>query len=466
MRGLPRVEAVIAGAFAVLVLAYACLMAFVRDGFLGPRVGYGPDSQVYMDAAYHPVWTLEFLAARGPFLFPLLAKLSARNLRAIVVVQSVLYAGAWIFLATSIRALVRDRRVQVAVFGAVLLAGLMPTVLAWNVIISTESLAVSVLCVVLACALRLTARPGRSTAIAFVAALAAFAFVRDTNALTALLLGVAALFASVWWRSRRRLVAGIGAAAVGLAAIALVLSGQSEPPRWYYPLHETIAMRLVGDPVAEPYFVDHGLPLDEHLRALSDNYFIVVTRLDEGEEFAALREWVRDEGRQTYVSFLVRHPWWTLSEPVPDRDRFLAPDLDGYRAIWHIEPPGIYWIGALGFPDAPLVVTLWAIAATVGLAAVARRDRRVRPIATTTGIAGLLAIAGFYAAWHGDALEIDRHSLTAATQFRLALWIATALVADAIVRRPSVEHAHDAGDDREVDQGARGDDIAAGRVDE
>ena len=41
--------------------------------------------------------------------------------------------------------------------------------------------------------------------------------------------------------------------------------------------------------------------------------------------------------------------------------------------------------------------------------------------------AGVLAVVGYYAAWHGDALEVYRHALSAAVQLRIALWIATEL---------------------------------------
>lgn len=431
-------EGLVAVVFALLVVGYALWKAFVEEGFFGPRVGFGPDSQIYMEAARHPVWTLDFLAARGPFLFLLLAKVSARNLRAIVLVQSLIYVGAWIFLASAARGLMRRRATQLLAFTTILLAALAPTVVQWNVIVSTESLSVSVTCAVIAAGLRVATRTTRRNVVVLVVALALFVFVRDTNALVGLALGVAAMVLAITRPRWRSVASTIAAAGIVSAAVALALSGQSEPPRWYYPLHETIALRLVGDETAEPYFVERGLPLDDNLRALKANYFIVVNRLDDGEEFAALRAWVRREGQATYTRFLVSHPWWTLRKPVADMGRFASPDLDGYTIIWKLDPPPIYGVvGTVGWPRSKALVGLWVTAAVIAYLVLAVRRQVRPPVVLVIGLTGVLAVAGFYAAWHGDALEVDRHSLTAAVQLRVTLWLVTALAVDAVVSRMS-----------------------------
>ena len=52
----------------------------------------------------------------------------------------------------------------------------------------------------------------------------------------------------------------------------------------------------------------------------------------------------------------------------------------------------------------------------------------------------LLALAGYYAAWHGDALEADRHALTSAVQLRIALWLGIAFVLDLLMRARRRRH--------------------------
>jgi hypothetical protein len=51
------------------------------------------------------------------------------------------------------------------------------------------------------------------------------------------------------------------------------------------------------------------------------------------------------------------------------------------------------------------------------------------------GGSALLVVAGFLAAWHGDALEIERHSLGATVQLRIVLWIVALMTVDALFAR-------------------------------
>src|SRR5439155_888861 len=166
-----RIAAVVVIAFVALELGYAIWAAFVAHGPLGPRVGYGPDSAVYIASARAPLWSRRFLAGPGPFGFLLVAKVAARNLPAIVIVQAVVATVA-------------------------LLVAIRPT-----------------------------------------------------------------------WR-RRGLTIGIAALAFTLAASAL--SNAADPPRWYWPIGETVSIRLLADPGATRYLVAHGFPLDDATRDLPE----------------------------------------------------------------------------------------------------------------------------------------------------------------------------------------------------
>ena len=163
----PRPRGVAVGTlagFALVELGYAVWAAFVAHGLLGPRVGYGPDSAVYLAAAHAPVWSRRVLAGPGPFGFLLVAKLCARNLRAIVLVQSVVAVAAWGFLATTVAGTVRSNVARWVGFAGVLGLALAPGVLQWNAMITTESLSLSTLCAVIASAIRLVERGTRQRA--------------------------------------------------------------------------------------------------------------------------------------------------------------------------------------------------------------------------------------------------------------------------------------------------------------
>jgi len=429
-----RVAAGVLAAFALVELGYAFWAAFVAHGWAGPRVGFGPDSAVYIAAARSPVWSRGFLSGPGPFGFLLVAKLSARNLRAIVVVQSVIAVGAWSFLATTVAGVLRSNVARWVGFAGVLGVALAPGVFEWNAMIVTESLSISTLCAVVACALRLAQRGTLREVAWFLAALAAFAYTRDTNALVAGLLGVVALVCAIRpaWRVR---AAAIGVVGIALAVGATAFANAARPPRWYWPVAETTGIRLLADPAATRYLVDHGFPWDAQMRTLPQQYIYLYVPVREGAEFAAFRDWIRRDGRRVYLDYLRSHPGWALRKPFDDRDRLLdIRVVEGYGHVYHNRPGGPFTvIGAIAAPPFPALIEIWIGAAALALVVLVVR-RRVSPaIAGVVGLVGLFAVAGYYAAWHGDALEVNRHALTAGVELRIACWIATALVVDALV---------------------------------
>ena len=435
----PRPRGVAVGTlagFALVELGYAVWAAFVAHGLLGPRVGYGPDSAVYLAAAHAPVWSRRVLAGPGPFGFLLVAKLCARNLRAIVLVQSVVAVAAWGFLATTVAGTVRSNVARWVGFAGVLGLALAPGVLQWNAMITTESLSLSTLCAVIACAIRLVERGTRRELAWFLGALAAFAYTRDTNALVAGGIGVVGLACAVRpaWRVR---AVTVGAVGVALAVSATALANAAEPPRWYWPVAETTAIRLLAEPEATRYLVDHGFPWDPQMRTLPERYIALYVPVTEGPQFAAFRTWVRRDGRRVYLDYLVSHPGWALRKPFDERELVLdVGGVEGYGRLFHIRPSGPFtFAGAIAAPRSTALMEIWACAAALALVVLTVR-RRVRPaFAGVVGLIGLFAIFGYYAAWHGDALEVARHSLTAGIELRLACWIATALVIDGVAAR-------------------------------
>ena len=430
-----RIAVLVVVAFVGAELGYAIWAAFVAHGPVGPRVGYGPDSAIYILSARSPVWSHRFLAGPGPFGFLLLAKLAARNLRAIVIVQTVLTAAAWVFLAATVVAVLRTNVTRWIALFAILGLGLIPEVLQWNAIISTESLSISTLCVVVALGLTVVVRGRRRDLIAFIAALFAFAFTRDTNALLVGVVALVALVAAVRpnWRARGL---AIGIAGLVFAFTASTLSNAADPPRWYWPIGETVSIRLLADPGATRYLVAHGFPLDAATRGLPRSYIFIVEDVVHGRAYAPLRAWLRTDGRRVYFEYLLTHPGWTIRKPFDDRQRLFGSIVEVYGIAYHIQPRGLYNVIAWGVAPHSIPFTeLWLLAVALALGWCWWQRRSRRPVVMVVGLALLLSIVGFYASWHGDALEADRHALTAAIQLRIALWIGTVLVVDALIAR-------------------------------
>jgi hypothetical protein len=431
-----RAAAFVVFAFAALELGYAIWVAFVAHGPVGPRVGYGPDSAVYIAAARAPVWSRHFLAGPGAFGFLLLAKVCARNLRAIVIVQSLLAVAAWTLLATTAVGVVRSNLARWVALVGILGLGLAPGVVQWNAFITTESLSLSLLCVVVALGLRVARRGDRRELVAFVVAIAAFAYTRDTNSLVVGVLAVVALVLATRrsWRVRGVV---IGVAGLLFAFSAATLANAAEPPRWYWPLAETTSIRLLADPGATRYLVDHGFPLDARTRALPGKYIFIVSQVTESPAYRPFRRWVRVDGRRVYVDFLVTHPGWALRKPFDDRKAlFDLGVIEGYGDSYVNHPGGPFAvIGAIAAPRSSPFAELWTVAGAIAVAGLFWRRASGRALLGAVAITGSLAIVAYYSAWHGDALEVYRHALSATVELRLALWLVTVLAVDACMMR-------------------------------
>lgn len=427
-----RAVVVVIGAFAALVLGYAIWAAFDQHH----RIGFGPDSALYIAAAHAPVWSRKFYAGPGGFGFLLLAKVSARNLRAIVLLQSVIAVGAWSFLAITVSGVARNKVARwvglIAILGVALAAG----VLQWNAFISTESLSISALCAVLACALRLVQRGARRDVAWFVAALAAFAFIRDTNALLVGVLAIAAFACALHPDLRVRGLV-IGAACIALALSATSLSNAADPPRWYWPIAETTAMRMLADPGAAKYIQQEGFPMDEHTRMLPKTYIYSVAQVRHDESFSPFRRWVRSDGRRVYVNFLRSHPGWALRKPFNERDAlFNVGVVERYSKVYRNHPGvPLRVVGAIAVPHSGVFTEIWTLVAVVALALMFWKRSVPRRLLGVAGLAIGLAVLGYFAAWYGDVLEVYRHSMSAAVELRIALWLVTVFAIDAVATR-------------------------------
>ena len=88
----------------------------------------------------------------------------------------------------------------------------------------------------------------------------------------------------------------IGVAGIVFAVTATSLANAADPPRWYWPVAETTAVRLLADPGATRYLVEHDFPFDEQMRTLPEQYIYLYDPVHTGAEFAAFRHWVRSTG--------------------------------------------------------------------------------------------------------------------------------------------------------------------------
>lgn len=378
---------------------------------------------------------------RRPWATPLLYDLLPGDHRWEVVGQAVVGGIAWSVLALVAGAWFRDRRVRVAVVGAIALLGLTTSVTNWDTAILSESLALSLTALLAAAWLELARRPTLIAAGAVLVATVPWLFVRQSLLPAAWLVVLAAVVAAAVALRHRARWRPLAAVAAGLLVLTLLATGSYGRNQEVVQTNLTVvvANRIATDPDRLAWFVDHGMPLPASgatdVGALTDD--------------PAFSRWVAGDGRSTYARFLATHPWYTFTEPLDDlvgvrrsygdppapKPVMLSP-AEGYGSARAVIPEPIEQLlfdpGHTGTVLSVLgVVGAWSI--------VARRDRD-RRWAVSLGLVAV-SVASLVGGWHGATPELDRLAIVGAVALRLGLLLQLGLLVDATLARRATSPA-------------------------
>lgn len=413
----------------VMLGAYCAVVLWIDNARPAPHFIRGADSEVFIDAARR--WPWDHVAAKVAPLYPVLINVTLRNAALLVLVQAVLWGLAWHWLARAVARWMSLRAMQVAAVAAIVGMSLASPMIVWNAEIGSDGL--SIVCVVAAMASTLTAVDRRTPGwwLATAGLVSVCTMGRDTNVVLAAALGLGALI--VAWRSREYRRSAIGALAILTATIVVsnVLASRAEPPRWYYPLQENIALRVAPNPEFRAWFADRGMPQAAELASDLDRYAADAERF-ESDAFGPFREWLEDNGPTVYARFVLTHPRWHAQQFFNARDKlFVSDHLDIARFLGAAPPRGFDFLAVVTYPRAANPMILWTIVAIVGLMIGtpmwSRGDRQRRGVLAVVIITGIVHA---FLAFAGDALEVPRHTITAIAQLRIALWVAALLIVD------------------------------------
>ena len=379
-------------------------------------------------------------------VFPLLWNILGFDYSALLVVQVLLAAAAWLTLASQTCRVFRTAAVRVAAFAIVLLVGLSTQVMIWNGIPGTDSLSISLMCFALAAAIAWALAP-RSRVLPA-------ALVRCGGAVGVhprrqrLLPAPGRTRADRWFVTAR--VRGrddpsarphprwlvIPAALV--LVFALNYASSEHGRRWEYPLYNVLIYRVLPDKDRTHWFVEHGMPAAE-VRAVERRAY------EQGRDFEKvvaspdvrrLRRWIDTEGRSAYAEYLVTHPGYTL-DAFRSRvdDQFTSHGVEEYGLLWSYAPPPGNVLSDIVYPHDGVLVLVWGVFAAIALGFVwyasARRDRRW---IAALGVAVVVNVIVFAIVWAADPNEIGRHEMGPAIAMRYLLWFATLFAVDRLVQ--------------------------------
>ena len=389
-----------------------------------------PDSGVYTGQAEHPLTDSRFWVGKAPPLYPLWYKAVGAfgdfDTNPVLAAQTALSLLAFTLLAFACARTARTLAGRRLLFALPLVASLAPLVAKWNQMVLSESLSVSLFAVFAAAWYLYLRRPNWWALSAIAASALCWATVRDTNAYTvAMIVPIAALGGVVG--GRRKAVA-LCVALVAAFAVANIVESRSD--RRMFSFYNVVGQRILPHPMRVEFFVSGGMPFSLALAERSGKW----ASADDSAFFHDLRlqrfrEWAAIHGMGTYAQFLLTHPFYSLAAPSAEiGETFL------HRLGW---AANMDWSS----PDEPLVPWLagilrWAVLLGYGAAILSafalwrrRRFHEAPWLLVPLGMT-LLSVPQLWLAWHGDAMEVVRHGLTAVVSFLLGGLLLVAATAD------------------------------------
>jgi hypothetical protein len=405
--------------------AWIAVQTLVITRALPGRIAVGPDGVDFLRVSRQSLLSGRFWGASRAPTFPLLLRVLPGHVHWARLTQVAIAAGCWAFLSVVLSSKMRTTAGRVVVFAGVLLLSATVQVTIWNGMAMAESLAMSLLAASLATVLLVPARWSWSGLCALVIVGTLFVFVRDTNALLALVVA-AAMSAGVALRRvpRRALVAAVLLVLVSFGAMASSSAGD----RWLQPLHHVVKDRVVVSRSATEWFEDRGMPDADLVRTPAANDYVRYGVFWRDPRFRDYLDWLRTDGRAALLTYMARHPSFL------GKGRFAAPStwagpspsVRSYQGYLGTSPAFGSVINALVWPESPWIVfPLELLAVAVGLV-VAVWDRERRVIASFGVASVVLGMALVVAAANLDTAETPRHVIVPMAMARIGVLAALA----------------------------------------
>ncbi|MFZ5911756.1 MAG: hypothetical protein ACOYYU_17240 [Chloroflexota bacterium] len=404
---------------AALFLAYAAL----RWSSAAPafeRARQVSDTPAYLRVAGLPLTDPDFWLNARPFVFPLAVKALRGDLPAVARFQTVFSILCWGLLALAASSAMKYAALRPLTFGLLLALSLDRHIAGWDLVMLTESLALSLLALFVAGWLWLLKGWRWWKAIVLILISFLWAFCRDTNAWLLLMLSGLILLAVFFFKANRRFLA---LALVFALFFALGNFAAGKGDRWVFPFQNVLAERILTDAGALAFFSDCGMPVTPELLQLVEGHAGSAERaFYEDPALEPYRAWLHADGKSCYVRWLLSVPGQSLRQPLADFeplvrfervDRFFPqpyqPLLPGYLERLLYPRDALPW--------------LWALTGLASLAAIGLRAWKTNPAWSVFIALNLLVYPHLFIVWHGDTSGIDRHALSLAVQFVLSGWL-------------------------------------------
>lgn len=402
------------------------------------------DTFVYIRVAEYGLNEHGFWFGERPFTIPLVYKalgltsetrLNPDQVHRVTQFQLSFAIAAWGLLAASVGWATSTNWHRATALVLVLAFASTLDIAQWDRILLSESISTSLFALLIAgwiTGVRLwgfTRRPPRSIwLIVYLAGMTVvtvlFSFTRDANAY---LLGTGSILLAVTtitrrvWRERLRSIAVFLSLVMALTFVfqdRTIVLGQ----RWLGPFLNVFSARILPVDKFVRFFEERGLPADAITQEMYLGRSVLLSQLNENQEGRRLKDWIELNGRSAYIQFLISRPVQTLGKPLLRALSMVSPDSSEYRLPQRPDPVWAQAISGVFFPRSMEILALLVIVSVVALVLAPQRHGAEPLLFAAIGLL-VLAYPLALLVWHGDAIELERHSYQLALQVRLAAWL-------------------------------------------
>ncbi len=398
----------------------------------------GGDADDYLFMADYPVLTAEFYSGTRPFTTALFYKVMGANTETIKMVprgtllqgdkagntillgQYFIHVFCWGFLGLAITSIFSSKRLQLVGTSVVLLIALSPPVQIWNSIIGSDNISISLTVLLIGIFIFLLKSFSWHTFYALLFCIILWANTRETNALILLALFAIILVISLLKKSQRKLLI--------LAFAVLIIYGITSHfsdirNRWAIPLVNVIYNRVLPDKQNLAFFEAKGMPINSAV-FLHEGRWACDPICPYGEPaIDSFWKWVSTKGRSVYIQYLLKSPVRSLVEPF----KHLKEIIGIKPGIESVILPNYFW-NLLYFNGIEWVQLILLL--PLGICLILSSIWMQNPTKMVFIIVFVLLYPLMFISYHGDAMEVYRHSILVSILVRLVFWVFLVLCLD------------------------------------
>lgn len=359
----------------------------------------------------------------------------------IVRFQLILSIAGWLIFSWSAASLFRNAAVRIVSVLLLLTFAFVPQLSDWDSILLSESISFSLFILMSAFWLRFlnaVFKRGENPweiavfTILFLISAVPWTFTRDTNAYFLAIVALCCLIIGFVILRRKRIAATAASILTSLFLTALFLFQQStfrESERWLLPMLNNYTGNVFPYESRVEWFLLRGMPVSDTLLQASGS-----AEYNEIYQEEAFMEWIRTDGTERYIGFMIDHPLLTLQSVYFQMDEFFAENIQPF--FYGAEEDKPRWSEPLGNLLHPLSSSLMLIVPGLWLILVRKKAAQAEPIWIVFLL--VLTVGGFaltVIAYLGEVRSVWRHVLSGVLMLRLGLWLTLLALLDVSDRR-------------------------------